>query len=236
MTIAGLQSKIEMRILSKDPSGPASRLVRIPPGWGASTSGAFTADLEIFIVEGAVTMAGQLLRESDYGAVRAGDLLTGIRAEEPTVALLFNSAPLRYDRAVEGLAVRPVVGRPSTVEWDPVPELPGRFVRKIATGPGGEVWLAGAHQWSNEGGSAHHHAAAEEMFVLEGTITLTEGEGEGARTVTYEPGMYAFRPPLHVHAGPGSVSAETMVAFHRAHGTRSATWIATSATSSVSHE
>ena len=41
MTIPGITGKAGARILSKDPGGPATRLVDIPAGWAAGAPGAF---------------------------------------------------------------------------------------------------------------------------------------------------------------------------------------------------
>ena len=72
MTIAGLEGRMETRILSKDLSGPATRLALIPEGWGTGVVGAFTATVELFVIRGELVVAGDRLGQYDYGAVRSG--------------------------------------------------------------------------------------------------------------------------------------------------------------------
>lgn len=224
MTIAGLDGRAEARILSKDHSGPTTRLVRLPAGWGTGSAGAFTADLELFIIDGQVTLAGETLGQNDYGAVRSGQVICGLSADIETVALLMTSAPLRYDTSIEREFSEPIVGRPAKVPWVPIAELPGRFVCALANGPHGEVWLSGATEWTNVDGLWHLHDAAEEMFVLDGTLTIIECLGVGGQANTYVPGSYVYRPAGVWHGGPGSSSSEMAIAFHRIHGVRAATW------------
>ena len=234
MTIAGCEGRVEARILSKDLSGPATRLALIPEGWGSGVVGAFTADLELFVIRGELVVAGERIGQYDYAAVRAGRVIGGLRARSDTVALVMTSAPIRYDTSAGGMLSSPLVGLSTAAPWAAVPELPGRFVRPLVDGPHGPVWLSGARDWTNEDGPWHVHGAAEEVFVLEGEFTVTERlpgvemEGEDAhhREETYRcgAGTYTFRLPGRPHGGPGSSSSDLAIAFHRMHGPRTVEW------------
>ena len=235
MTIAGCEGRIETRILSKDMSGPATRLARIPGGWGSGVVGAFTADLELFVIRGELVVAGERVGQYDYVSVRAGQVIGGIRAQSTTLALVMTSAPIRYDTSAGGLLSEPLLGLGTVAPWAGVHELPGRFVRPLAEGPYGEVWLSGARDWVNEDGPWHLHESAEEAFVLEGEFTVTERLGQPGEThrdgthreETYRcgPGTYTFRLPGRPHGGPGSCSSDLAIAFHRMHGPRVAEWM-----------
>ena len=235
MTIAGCEGRIEARILSKDLSGPATRLALIPEGWGSGVVGAFTADLELFVIRGQLDVAGEGVSQYDYAAVRAGHIIGGLRARSDTLALVMTSAPIRYDTSAGGMLSTALVGPGTAAPWAEVPELPGRFVRPLADGPCGPVWLSGGRDWVNEDGPWHVHAAAEEVFVLEGEFTVAErlpvarGDGEGARyreeVLRCGPGTYTFRLAGRPHAGPGSASSDLAIAFHRMHGRRSVEWL-----------
>lgn len=233
MTIAGCEGRIEARILSKDLSGPATRLALIPEGWGSGVVGAFTADLELFVIRGRMSVAGERIGQYDYAAVRAGEVISGLRARSDSLALVMTSAPIRYDTSAGGMLSKPLVGLSAAVPWSPVSELPGRFSRPLADGPSGPVWLSGAREWSNEDGSWHVHEAAEEVFILEGEFTVAERrpvpgrEGDDHRDEVHQcgPGTYTFRLPARPHAGPGSASSDLAIAFHRLHGPRSTEWL-----------
>lgn len=233
MTIAGCEGRIEARILSKDLSGPATRLALIPEGWGSGVVGAFTADLELFVIRGRLSVAGERIGQYDYAAVRAGKVISGLRALADSLALVMTSAPIRYDTSAGGMLSKPLVGLSAAAPWSAVQELPGRFSKPLADGPNGPVWLSGAREWSNDDGPWHVHEAAEEVFVLEGEFTVAErrpaaeGAGEDAGDEVHRcgPGTYTFRLPGRLHAGPGSASSDLAIAFHRIHGLRSAEWL-----------
>ena len=239
MTIAGCEGRIEARILSKDLSGPATRLARIQAGWGSGVVGAFTADLELFVIRGSLVVAGERIGQYDYAALKAGQVIGGLRAQSPTLALLMTSAPVRYDTSAGGLLTKPVVGLATASPWRAVPELPGRFSRILADGPSGAVWLAGAREWRNENGPWHVHESSEESFVLEGEFVIAERPGEHLRVPEGQtgpgrahscgPGTYTFRLPGRAHAGPGSSSSELAISFHRMLGPRTVEWVNTPA-------
>lgn len=220
MTIAGTDGRIEARILSKDQSGPASRLVRMPAGWGTGMAGSFDARLEVFVVSGALTLGADTLGEYDYALVERGRMLGGVRAESDTVALLMTDAPVRYDLTGGGSLTAATVGRSADVPWSAVAELPGRFSRILFSSPDRHIWLSGARQWSHAG-PWHRHGAAEEMFVLDGALHLVEA---GGATVEHGPGSYSYRLAGELHAGPGSRSSEMAIAFHRLLGPASLDW------------
>lgn len=234
MTISGCEGRIQARILSKDMSGPATRLVMLSPGWGSGVVGAFTADVELFVIHGDLMVAGERIGQYDYAAVRSGDVIPGIRALSPTLALLMTSAAVRYDSSAGGMLSKPLIGSASGSPWTPVGELPGRFIRPLADGPHGQVWLAGARAWTNEDGPWHSHTGAEETFVLDGEFTITERPSShdpdppdrpvGEQIHHWEAGTYTYRLPGQLHAGPGSGSSELALAFHRMQGQRTVRW------------
>lgn len=233
MTISGCEGRIEARTLSKDMSGPATRLVMLSSGWGSGVVGAFTADVELFVIRGDLMVAGERVGRYDYAAVRSGEVIPGIRALSPTLALLMTSAPVRYDSSAGGMLSKPLIGSVGASPWTPVSELPGRFIRPLAYGLHGQVWLAGARAWTNEDGPWHSHGGAEEVFVLDGEFTMAERlsghDPDHDRPVDeqihrWEAGTYTYRLPGQLHGGPGSGSSELAIAFHRMQGPRDCLW------------
>ena len=234
MTISGCEGRIEARTLSKDMSGPATRLIMLAAGWGSGVVGAFTADVELFVIRGDLMVAGERLGQYDYAAVRSGEVISGIRVLSSTLALLMTSGPVRYDSSAGGMLSKPLIGWASGSPWVPVSELPGRFIRPLADGPHGQVWLAGARAWANEDGPWHSHAGAEEVFVLDGEFTVSERlsvsdpdrSDAPARDQIHQwaAGTYTYRLPGQLHAGPGSGSSELALAFHRMQGPRDCLW------------
>ena len=237
MTIAGLEGRMEARILSKDPSGPATRLARIPRGYGSGLTGAFNADLELFVVKGSLAVGGTAVGENDYAAVRAGQVVSGLRASSDSLALVMTAAPLLYDHSAGGSLSPPLLGRAGAYRWEEVGETPGRFVMPLADGLRGRVWLSGCKEWDNRAGPWHSHPSPEEMFVLDGSLVITEAPAPTPDADPPDPpdpsqsearrlrsGSYIYRLPGQLHAGPGSASTSAL-AFHRLLGPGPVRWL-----------
>ena len=222
MTIAGIEGSVEARILSTDLRGSSTRLVRLRSGWGSGLVGAFTADVELFVVSGAVQIGSHRLATCDYGAFRQGSLAPGLRVVEDGLALLMTSAPVRYDTSASGTAATAHVGLASEREWAPISELPGRHVKHLGPGPAGDVWIGWSEGWDNAEGPWHRHPCHEECFVVAGELTLRESPSETVHQAG--PGSYFFRPAETPHAGPGSRCDETSLTFHRTFGDLHTDW------------
>lgn len=237
MRIAGLEGRMEARILSRDRSGPVTRLARIPSGFGSGAAGAFTADLELFVVKGALALGGAEVGENDYAAVRAGQVISGLRASADSLALVMTSAPVRFDGSAGGGLSAPLLGRAGTFRWEEDADMPGWFVMPLAEGLSGRVWLSGWKGWGNGGGRWRICDSPEEMLVLDGSLIFSEipfPESEPpapppsfdpsrAETRRLSSGSYVYRLPGQPHAGPGS-GADSALAFHRSLGPGRGRW------------
>lgn len=237
MSIAGLEGRMEARILSRDRSGPVTRLARIPAGFGSGAAGAFTADLELFVVKGALVLGGAEVGENDYAAARAGQVISGLRAAADSLALVMTAAPLRFDSSAGGGLSAPLLGRAGTYRWEEDGDMPGWFAAPLAEGLSGRVWLSGWRGWDNGGGRWRICGSPEEMFVLDGSLILTEiplpdspdsgaaapPDPARAETRRLSSGSYSFRMPGQFHAGPGS-GAVSALAFHRSLGPDRGRW------------
>ena len=102
MTIAGISGPLEARILSTDMRGASTRLVRLPAGWGSEAPGAFSAEVEVFVIRGAFEAGAHVLEAGDYIHLPQGHVVPRVRAAEDGAALLMTSAPLRYDTSAAG--------------------------------------------------------------------------------------------------------------------------------------
>ena len=224
MTIGGITGSLEARILSTDLRGSSTRLVRLRSGWGSETPGAFTAAVELFMIQGALEVGDHLLETGDYLHVPQDRVVSGLRVVDDGAALLMTAAPVRYDPSFVGRPADLTPGRASDQDWVPVPQMPGRLMKPLGRGPVGDAWLDGAHQWDHGDGPWHSHPHHEECFVIDGEITIREKlEGPDA-VLTAGPGTYFFRPAGVLHCGPGSRCDDTALAFHRAFGDLSTDW------------
>ena len=225
MTVPGILGSLEARILSTDLKGASTRLIRLRSGWGSGLPGAFTADVELFVVRGAVELGGHALEAGDYVAVARDRVVPWLKVAADGAALLMTSAPVRYDTSARGVPADLSPGRASELEWAPVPEMPGRHIKRLGRGPVGDVWLDGARQWDHGDGPWHRHPHHEECFIIDGEIALRERPGDPDAVLRAGPGSYFFRPAGVLHGGPGSRCDDTMLAFHRAFGDLRTEWV-----------
>lgn len=224
MTIPGIDGALGARILSTDLRGSSTRLVRLRAGWGTEARGAFTADVELFVIQGSIEAGPHAMEAGDYVHLPKGRTIPRLRITADGAALLMTSAPVRYDPTFVGQPAELVPGRASEQDWIPVPEMPGRHVKPLGRGPVGDVWLGGAHQWDHDDGGWHHHPHHEECFVIDGEAVLRERSTGTDEMITAGAGTYFFRPAGVLHCGPGSRCDDTMLAFHRAFGDLSTEW------------
>ena len=224
MTIPGIDGALGARILSTDLRGSSTRLVRLRAGWGTEARGAFTAGVEIFVVQGSLEAGPHALEAGDYIHLPKGRTVPRLRITADGAALLMTSAPVRYDPTFVGPPADLAPGRASEQDWIPVPEMPGRHVKPLGRGPVGDVWIAGARQWVHGDGGWHHHPHHEECFVIDGEVVLRERSTDTDEMITAGAGTYFFRPAGTLHCGPGSGCDGTMLAFHRAFGDLSTEW------------
>lgn len=224
MTIPGITGSLEARILSTDMRGSSTRLVRLRSGWGSETPGGLTAAVELFVLQGVLQVGDCALETGDYLHVPQNRVVGGLRATEDGAALLMSSGPVRYDQFFAGQAADLKPGRPSDQDWEPVPEMPGRFMKRLGQGPVGDVWLGGAHRWDHGDRGWHCHPHHEECFVIDGEITLRERQDDSDEALTAGPGTYFFRPAEVPHCGPGSRCDDTALMFHRTFGDLHTDW------------
>lgn len=225
MSIAGIEGAVDARVLSKDFSGPASRLLRLPSGWGTSVPGSFTADIGFFAFRGSMTIGDLTVGELDYVFVPEARVISELRALEPMLVLVFTASPVRYDTAAGGMPARLEVARYADVAWKPLPQQPGRLTKLLWSSSSESVWIGGASQWSYDDGPWHRHDVIEECFVLDGDITFVEMHDSGRAVHRYEAGGYLCRPPQTLHVGPGSGSSADTLTFHRTLGPLTTEWV-----------
>lgn len=225
MTIPGIDGALEARILSTDLKGSSTRLVRLREGWGPEGRGAFSAEVELFVIQGSLEVGAHELGAGDYVHVPKGRTIPRLRITGGGSALLMTSAPVGFDPAFQGRPAELEPGRASEHDWIPVPEMPGRHIKPLGRGPLGEVWLAGAREWDHGDGGWHRHRHHEECFIISGEVTLRERPDHADEVIAAGPGTYFFRPAGALHCGPGSRCDDTMLAFHRAFGDLNTEWI-----------
>ena len=202
MTIYGLQGRPATWILSRDGSGPSTRLLEAPPGWGTSHSGSFTGDVELFVLSGQVEADGYILGVHNLWGARAGTMVRGLSSAEGASFLLFSGAPLRFnlEEGVEDLH-RPepaVAGERGWIQMSGAP--PNSRQRELAPSlRGGVFWQTAAVDLNLE--SWYVDDDPTEVFVLEGAWQQATQGRDGVEVVELAREGYFYRPAGVWHGG-----------------------------------
>ena len=217
MTIHGLAGRPDAWILSRDGSGPSTRLIDVPPGWGTPLRGSFTGDVELFVISGRVEADGHLLGVHALWGAPAGTGISGLRSTEGATLLLFSGAPLRFVPG-EGTEDR---RRPDPVvagerEWIRMPGAPpDSRQRELAPSlRGGVFWQTAAMDLHLD--SWYVDAEPTEVFVLEGAWQQAARHREGVEVVEFAREGYFYRPRGVWHGGVGTGTSTVALLLVRA--------------------
>lgn len=203
----GVLGGAQVRVLSEDrDSGACSLLVRFPAGWRRD-GGILTADEEVFVVRGALTIGERSYPRFGYAHLPAGYRSGTASATEGAIALVFYSGRPEAVAAGEHaakLATERVVEYLNALdgEWGANfhPQFPPGAGRKwLRRDPvtGDDTWVLGTMPLRS-GRRAEKHPVVEEMFLLSGELHGHLG--------TMRPGAYFWRPPEEWHGPFGSLT------------------------------
>lgn len=202
MTITGLEGRPATWILSRDGSGPSTRLLKAPPGWGTSQAGCFTGDVEVYVLSGQVQADGHSLGAHMLWGARAGTVVDGLGSTEGATFLLFSGAPLRFlpEEGEQGTDRPPPVVADG-LAWSQMSEAPvNSRQRKLAPSlRGGVFWQTAAMDLNLDTWYVDDHPT--EVFVLEGEWQQAIGGKDGPEVARLPRGGYFYRPPGVWHGG-----------------------------------
>lgn len=212
MHIAGITGTASARILSRDPKGPSTRVVKVPAGWGSAAPGAFTSRFELLVIGGAVEVNGERLGRLAYAGFPAGAGVESIGSAAGAVVLLWLDAPVRFGDSDEGAEAVHLVDE-ADVSWHTDDAAQGILRKPLASAGGIVTAIAAAVH--RHGGPWVAHSDDEEYFVLDGGLIAVECDDGAAMTHSYRPGGYLYRPAGRWHGGPSSGTRRTAVTVHR---------------------
>ena len=202
MTVYGLAGRPATWILSRDGSGPSTRLLEVPPGWGTSVRGSFTGDVELFVVSGQVEADGHLLGAHTLWGAGAGTSVEGLGSSGGATLLLFSGAPLRFmpgEGEEDSQRPGPVVA--GEREWTRMTGAhPNSRQRELAPSlRGGVFWQTAAIDLNLD--RWYVDAEPTEVFVLEGVWQQATGGRQGVEVVEFPREGYFYRPAGVWHGG-----------------------------------
>lgn len=197
---AGDRPGVVSKTLSIDErTGAASVLIKYPPGWSWDRVDHVSADEEVLVLDGSLTINGRAFGKYGYTLMPAGYPRTGMSTQTGAVAVTFFSAPplVRTSRAND-FDQRKLVAHfdglnaPYKNEWGRMGSedvnVNGISMKLLREDPDtkDQTWLLGAVSgWP--GGAVEIHNVVEEMYLVSGEIIGPFGH---MRT-----GAYFWRPP-----------------------------------------
>lgn len=205
-TLPGIRGKQ----LAGDPqTRRTSNRIDLPPAWKGTSGGMPGRSMEIFVVEGLVTIADIELPPGGYAFLPAGSLGFNMESEEGARILYFIN-----DVDPESIIRSPIIIDTALLDWAST-TTSGIATKELRNDPGN-----GAKTWllRIEAGSSvpwQSSSALREGYLLRGTYQHSECVLGEVHTWQYMQGGYFYRPADAVNGGPLSGGETEAVWFLR---------------------
>ena len=186
-----------------------SNRIDLPAAWQGTSGGEPGRSMEIFVLQGRITLADIDLGPGGYVFLPAGSLGFNISADDGARILYFVN-----DADPESVIRAPIIIDAGLLEWQP-DLVPGVWTRELRRDPGNgsATWLmridAGTElPWEKS-------ATPREGYLVEGNYQHSECIGGEVVTGQYTAGGYFYRPANAINGGPLSGGTDDAVWFLR---------------------
>lgn len=205
---------VRAKQLAGDPmTRRSSKRIDLPADWSGTSGGAPGRSLEIFVLQGGLTIADLELGPGGYAFLPSGSL--GFNMSSPAGARILYFV---NDMDSEAVIRSPIILETGLLDWAASGTL-GRFVKELRNDPGNGAmtWLLrietdAATAWESS-------SAAREGYLVSGVYQHSECVSGTVHTAEYLPGGYYFRPADVVNGGPLSIAVtESVWLLRRAAG------------------
>lgn len=172
--------------------------IDLPPAWRGTSGGEPGRSMEIFVLEGVLSLAEFGLGPGGYAFLPAGSLGFNMRTEDGARILYFVN-----DVEPASVIRSPIIIDSSLLDWQGG-EMPGVWTRELRHDPGtgARTWLMRVEvdavmPWESS-------SAVREGYLFEGGYRESECVDGDALTGEYSMGGYFYRPAGAVYGGPDS--------------------------------
>jgi len=183
--------------------------IDLPSSWQGTSGASPDKTLEIFVIDGELSVADVSLKRGGYAYLPPGTL--GFKLKSSTGARI-----LYFLDDIEPTAVikTPLILESGQIDWEDT-DVEGIAVKELRADPG-----SGARTWLQriEPGATipwQSSNANREGYLVVGNYTHSECVGSEVATDVYFPGGYVYRPAHSIHGGPASFAAITSIWFFR---------------------
>lgn len=210
MFIAGLPGVRAKPLVgaTSDATGGSYR-IDLPITWQGTSGAAPDKSLEIFVIQGELSVADVRLKRGGYAYLPPGTLGFNLKSATGARVLYF------LDDVEPSAAIRtPLILESTVLEWEET-DVKGISRKELRSDPG-----SGARAWllRIEPGTEvpwESSSVNREGYFLTGNSTHTECVAGEPATDQYIPGMYLYRPAGAINGGPESVVETTSIWFFR---------------------
>lgn len=207
--LAGLPGTRAKILAGASRSRSASMLLQIPEDWDFGTGAALDKTLEIYLLEGDLTLGEFTLEPGGYAYLPSGSLGTRMTSRSGALLLYF------LDDVRPGAIIEtPIINNSNLLEWQSDSNRAGAFgiaskELRADPGSGARTWLEkidpGAVQsWQSA-------TTAQEGFLLSGQYRHAECVSDQVVSGEYLPGGYFLRPAEAVNGGSDAVASQSAV-------------------------
>lgn len=183
--------------------------IDLPSAWQGTSGASPDKSLEVFVIEGELSVADIMLKRGGYAYLPPGTL--GFKLKSPTGARI-----LYFLDDVQPTAVirTPLILESGLLDWQETGDK-GLATKELRADPG-----TGARTWllriePGAGIPWESSTAVREGYLIVGNYAHTECVGGEPATDTYGPGGYVYRPAHAINGGPESIAVSTSVWFFR---------------------
>lgn len=183
--------------------------IDLPSSWQGTSGASPEKTLEIFVIDGELSVADVSLKRGGYAYLPPGTL--GFKLKSSTGARI-----LYFLDDIEPTAVikTPLILESGLIDWKAT-DVEGVAVKELRADPG-----SGARTWLQriEPGATipwQSSTANREGYLVVGNYTHSECVGSEVATDVYFPGGYVYRPAHSINGGPASFAATTSIWFFR---------------------
>lgn len=223
LALAGVPAAEFKQLSFDDKTGARTLLVKLPPGW-KQAPGYHSADLEMFVVEGGISIGDKPTGRYSYAYYPAGYAHSFSTEKGATVLEFWSGAPdyvrsatskagTKTSSAIDGLLYSdvPTKGPDSLPKFRDEPVMKNspvhvKLLRRDAS-TGQQTWIAtipgGTRAMRGDGDLPLWASSAswKEGFLIAGDMTMAECLPQGQAAGTYAPNGYFFRPAGVLHGG-----------------------------------
>lgn len=201
---------VRAKQLAGDPqTRRTSNRIDLPPDWSGTSGGSPGRSLEIFVLDGSLTIADVELPPGGYAFLPSGSLGFNLKSDFGARILYFVN-----DADPEAVIRAPIIVDAGLLPWDATATA-GVARKELRRDPG-----TGAATWLErvEPGAVlpwESSSAVREGYLVSGGFQQNECVAGEVRSGTYLPGGYFYRPANTASGGRGAAATAVSVWFLR---------------------